>query len=591
MSSTTIALLPFDNLSGDPEQDYFARGFVEDIGTELSRFPTLEVLYPRATAALLADDSSSADGLAADHLLRGSTRRAGDVIRVAVQLIEFETERQVWANRYEATADTLLSVQDEIAARVAGALAIQVDEVRLCQARRKPLASLELYECWLRGLECLHRGCVEGDAEARRFFERALEIDPNYARAYTGLSLSHFNEWSCQAWQRWDETERLAYAYARRAAALDDSDAVAQVVMGRVQLFRREFDEAGHCIERAVALNANDADVLVHASLCLGLLGEGEYALSLARRAMRLNPRFSGWYLAAEAQALFVLGRYDESIRSAIKIPNALVDLPAWLAAAHALEGEIDQARTYVDRFLTTFTEKITFGREPEPGEPLRWLFHVNPFRRDEDAAPLGEGLRLAGLLSDPDERRSDAVPRTAPRETATFRRDGDRWTLAFDGQAVSLTDVKGFGDLAALLARPNEEVHCLELAGRPAEPGGRDAVLDDRAKREYRARMQDLQREIDEADAAHDVARAANAREELDAFVDMLSGSLGLHGRSRTLGSAAERARSAVTWRMRSAMKKIAAAHPRLGRHLENSVRTGTFSVYAPERPVAWLL
>jgi len=580
MSSTTIALMPFDNLSGDPEQDCFARGFVEDIGTELSRFATVDVLYPRAA------------GVAAAHVLRGSTRRAGDVVRVAVQLIESETARQIWANRYEATADTLLNVQDEIAARVAGALAIHVDEVRLCQARRKPLASLELYDCWLRGLECLHRGTVHDDAEARRFFERALEIDPNYARAYTGLSLSHFNEWSCQAWEHWDQTEERAYTYARRAAELDDNDATAQVVMGRIHLFRREFDEASHCIERAVALNNNDADVLVHASLCLGMLGEGEYALSLARRAMRLNPRFAGWYLAAEAQALFVLGRYRESIRSAIRIPNALVDLAAWLAAAHALEGDTELARAYLDRFLATFTERITFGREPEPGEPLRWLFHVNPFRRDEDAAPLGEGLRLAGLVRDPDERRAESpLPTMTVRESAAFRRDGDRWMLAFDGQAVSLTDVKGFGDLAALLARPNQEVHCLELAGRAAEPCGQADVLDERARREYRERMQQLQREIDEADRVNDTGRATRARAELDAFVDMLSGSLGLGGRSRALGSAAERARSAVTWRICSAMKKIAAAHPRLGRHLDNSIRTGTFSVYAPERPVAWLL
>jgi TolB-like protein len=276
MSATTIALLPFDNLSGDPAHDCFARGFVEDIGAELSRFPTVDVLYPRAVAALLRERPPTLDTPVADHLLRGSTRRAGDVIRVAVQLIESDTERQVWAGRYDATADTLLTVQDEIAARVAGALAIHVDEARLVAARRKPLASLELYECWLRGLECLRRGSIDGDAEARRFFERALEIDPGYARAYTGLSLSHFNEWSCQAWERWDETERLAYDYARRAAEVDDSDPTAQVVLGRVHLFRREFDAAAHCIERAVSLNANDADVLVHASLCLGMLGDAE---------------------------------------------------------------------------------------------------------------------------------------------------------------------------------------------------------------------------------------------------------------------------------------------------------------------------
>ena len=178
MSATTIALLPFDNLSGDPAHDCFARGFVEDIGAELSRFPTVDVLYPRAVAALLRERPPTLDTPVADHLLRGSTRRAGDVIRVAVQLIESDTERQVWAGRYDATADTLLTVQDEIAARVAGALAIHVDEARLVAARPKPLASLELYECWLRGLECLRRGLIDGDAEARRFFKRALEIDP-----------------------------------------------------------------------------------------------------------------------------------------------------------------------------------------------------------------------------------------------------------------------------------------------------------------------------------------------------------------------------------------------------------------------------
>jgi hypothetical protein len=126
-------------------------------------------------------------------------------------------------------------------------------------------------------------------------------------------------------------------------------------------------------------------------------------------------------------------------------------------------------------------------------------------------------------------------------------------------------------------------------LAGRPAELAGTHEVLDERARREYRARIQDLQREIDEAARNHDTARGTRAREEMDAIVEALSGALGLGGRSRALGSAAERARSAVTWRIRSAIRKIAAVHPSLGRHLEHSVRTGTYCVYSPERPVHW--
>jgi hypothetical protein len=171
----------------------------------------------------------------------------------------------------------------------------------------------------------------------------------------------------------------------------------------------------------------------------------------------------------------------------------------------------------------------------------------------------------------------------------ARFRREGAVWRLEFDGLSVQLTHQKGFSDLARLLERPGVEVHCLELADRPAETTGTAPQLDERARREIQARARELQHDIDEADAAHDLARAEQAREELDQIVELLSGALGLGGRSRALGSAAERARSAVTWRIRSGVKKIAKAHPQLGRHLENAVHTGTFCLYQPERPVDW--
>jgi len=171
----------------------------------------------------------------------------------------------------------------------------------------------------------------------------------------------------------------------------------------------------------------------------------------------------------------------------------------------------------------------------------------------------------------------------------AIFRREGDFWRIAFEGLSVQLSDQKGFHDLARLLASPDREIHCLELANRPDEGGNADPVLDRRARREIEERVRDLQGEIDHAEALHDTARAARAREELDQIAELVSGALGLNGRSRRLGSAVERARSAVTWRIRSAIKKIATTHPRLGRHLENSLKTGTFCVYQPERRVDW--
>jgi TolB-like protein/tetratricopeptide (TPR) repeat protein len=593
MAAATIAFAPFDNLSGNPTEDYFARGFVEDVATELSRFGTLEVLHPNAVWASLMRGGDSSR-VQANHIVHGSVRRAGDSVRVSVQLVEVADGRQIWADRYDATATDLHAVQDAIAARIARTLAVQVDEARLGVARRAPLANLDVYDCWLRGLEFIRKGTVEADAEARRYFERALEIDPAYARAYAGLSLSHFNEWSCQAWAQWDEKERLAHEYAQRAAALDQSDAMVQVVLGRILVYRRRYDEAAHHLERALLLNPNDTEVLVHAGLCRAYLGDPDAALAAANKAMRLNPAYPPWYAAPAGLALFMLGRDRECLELIAAAPTRMfVDVAAFAAASSALTGDITGAKRYLQDFLEDFQERIGFGRAAEPGEPLRWLLHVNPFRRVEDGDRLARGLSLAGIESDPDEGRAEAVahPVTPDIASATFRRNGPLWTMAFGGLSVQLTHQKGFLDLAQLLARPGTELHCLELADRPAETGGEVPVLDDRARRELKARVRELQQEIDDADAAHDGGRAERAREELDRIVEHVSGALGIGGRARPFGSAAERARSAVTWRIRNSVKKIASTHARLGRHLEHSVRTGTFCVYEPETPTNWVL
>jgi len=214
---------------------------------------------------------------------------------------------------------------------------------------------------------------------------------------------------------------------------------------------------------------------------------------------------------------------------------------------------------------------------------------HVPRLLHDGDVIRLGRRVRLLFRQSVDDRTLSEtALPSTTG---AMFRRDGELWTMTFEGQIVRLPDAKGFHDLARLLARPGVEIHCLEIADRPAESAGEDRVLDDRAQREIRSRARELQQEVDEADAAHDLGRAERAREELEQIVALLSGALGLGGKARGLGSPVERARSSVTWRIRSAIKRIQSVHPRLGRHLQNAVRTGTFCAYLPEAPVEWTL
>ena len=166
---------------------------------------------------------------------------------------------------------------------------------------------------------------------------------------------------------------------------------------------------------------------------------------------------------------------------------------------------------------------------------------------------------------------------------------EGDGWRVTFDGRTVRIRDMKGIGDLAVLVARPGVEVHALELMGGGVVEGAAGPALDDRARRAYQDRIVELQRDIDEARDHHDHGRAERAELELDALVAQLTEAFGLGGRARPTGSSAERARSAVTYRVRAAIKKVDELHPELGRHLTNAVRTGTWCAYRPERDIAW--
>jgi hypothetical protein len=182
-------------------------------------------------------------------------------------------------------------------------------------------------------------------------------------------------------------------------------------------------------------------------------------------------------------------------------------------------------------------------------------------------------------------------VESPAATSAGRFQRDGDGWVVEWAGTELRVRGSKGMADLAQLLGRPGQEVHCLELAGAGAEQSSTGEVIDDEARRAYEQRIRDLQAEIDEAEANNDHARADRAQAEFDAVVEHLASALGLGGRARRGGSTAERARSAVTHRLRSTIRRLADEHPSLGRHLTASVSTGTYCAYRPEHPTTWQL
>lgn len=591
--SIKIALMPFENLSGTPDGALLAAGFVQDLITESARFPSLGVIAAQSSFAAAStdlDDAAIGQRLGVGYLLRGSIRRSGETVRISVSLIDLSSSRHLWAEKFDVPGADLFRLQDEIAAKIANSLAVRIDQSALSASRKVPPSSLAVYECWLRGMEAVQLGTCEGDAQARQFFAKALDMDPGYARAMGGMSLSHFNEWSCQAWNQWEEKEQSAYDCARQAEALDPNDQLVQVILGRIEQYRRQFDSAATRFERALQLAPNDASTLIQLAACFAYNGNPGLGLELGNRAMALNPICPGWYFSYAAIPHFMLKHYEEAALMAAKGPG-LVDTGAYQAAAYAYLGRKERADFFLREFRQEFTQRITYGREPEVGEALSWLRHVNPFRREEDTQHFLEGVRLAGL-----DGNLPQPPRSAPLAwpiANIFRKEGELWTASFDHEVVQLAESRGFLDLVQLLACPGSEIHCLTLAGLPQDThaGRGTEMLDEQAKRAYHARLQEINAELTEAEAAHDSARATLLEEEKDALVEEIKKATGLGGRTRKMGDPAERARSAVTWRIRHAIKKLEPVHPALSRHFSNAVRTGVYCSYTPEKDTKWFV
>lgn len=392
-AQTLLVVHPFEPHAEDPSASLLARGLVEDLITELSRFRQLAVVSAAAERAHGAADRPRS-GLA----LSGSVRIAGGRARLTASLVDRRTGLTLWAERWETRHDDFFGVLDRLTRNVVAALALRIDEARLSSARKSPRERLEVYECWLRGLECLRRGTPESDEEARGYFEQALARDPTFARAYTGISLSHFNDWSCQAWERFHERERLAFEYARRAVELDAGDHVTQCILAKVYIYRREFALGERHLEQAVTLNANDADILMHAAVGFAHLGDAERAGALADAALELNPRHPDWYYPFAALARFFARRLDDAEHLLLRAPDGLVDARAYLAAICALRGEREAAREHGARFLEHFRRKIVRDRPFSPAEATRWVLQVNPLRAEADHAYFLDGLTKAGL-------------------------------------------------------------------------------------------------------------------------------------------------------------------------------------------------
>lgn len=404
----TVAVLPFDNLSGDPEQAYFSDGITEDVITELSRFRELLVIARNSSFAFrgkAADVREIGRALGAGYVVEGSLRRAGKRVRISAQLVDAATGAHLWAERWDRPLGDVFAVQDEIARGIVVTVAARVLDESEAVARRKPLQDVRAYDLFLQGYKLSDTFTPDAQAQARTLFERALALDPSMARACTGLAFNHLIRAQDKGfgWPPVNDPDREeALRLAKRALVLDAHDPRVHFCLGYICLTRHDFDRAERHLDLARSMNPNDAQFQIIWAWAQACLGEPERGLPAGELAMRLNPRYPRYYEHYLSRILFLARRHAKAAaileRHTVETPLQHPRDLAWLAAAYAHLGRTDGAR----RCGELFAEAVRVAWRGEPTAVLAarvdWLVDNSYLRRSEDVAHLREGLRLAGL-------------------------------------------------------------------------------------------------------------------------------------------------------------------------------------------------
>jgi adenylate cyclase len=380
----SIAVLPFDNMSGGAEQQYLSDGITADIITELSRFRSLFVIARNSSFQYrdkAIDVRRVARELGVQFLVGGSIRCAGERLRITAQLIDAKTGDHVWAERYDRDMEDVFAVQDEMARTIAATLAGRVVASAAEKVKRKPTRDWKAYDYLLRGRE---RDAQYDIASAVSFYSRAIELDPGYghAHAYLALALVVMN-W----YIRDPESLRRAQAHAQLALSIDAHDAASHQAAGYVAMHQGKFDQAGIHFERAVSLNPNDVLIAADHAGWLTRTGRPEEAIERLDAAMRRDPFPATWIWEIRFLALFHLKRYDEAIAALGNMSNFHDGHYADLAAAYAHAGSLAEARAAVANL-----------RERLPGASIARVAAAEPYSKREFLDHRLEGLRKAGL-------------------------------------------------------------------------------------------------------------------------------------------------------------------------------------------------
>ena len=391
----SIAVLPFDNMSGDPEQEYFSDGISEDIITELSRFHWLFVIARNSSFAFKGqsvDIREVGRKLGVRYVVEGSVRRTGNRVRITAQLIDAVNDNHMWAERYDRDLEDIFAVQDEVTRSIVSNIEPQLASSERQRAHRKSTDSLGAWECYQRGLWHLYQYQAEDSIEALKFLQRAIELDPNFASAFAGLAFTLYYNVSLGFSREPAADIARALEAGMTAVRVDENDPFAHVALGRVYTAKGEHGAAIQSCDRAITLNPSYASAHFGRAHSLWMSGRPEDAIRSHDEAMRLSPRdpLLWAFQASKAIALILLGRYDEALdwaRKAQRQPSTSLWAFMPEVSALGLMGRTEEARAALERV-----------RRLKPDVTCTFATQVLPFSQSADREHFLRGLLEAGV-------------------------------------------------------------------------------------------------------------------------------------------------------------------------------------------------
>ncbi|MFN0318343.1 MAG: adenylate/guanylate cyclase domain-containing protein [Burkholderiales bacterium] len=388
----SIAVLPFVNMSGDKEQEYFSDGMTEDVITSLSKLSGLFVIARNSVftykGQAVKPEQVSKD-LGVRYVLEGSVRKAQNRVRITAQLIDGTTGYHLWAENYDGELKDIFALQDGITKNIVAALAPKLTSGEQSGAKRQETHSIEAYDLSLRGMALFYEYQKDSMAMARQMFERAIAIDPNYARTYVRISWSHFIDWEFQ-WTEGPGGLDRALEAAKKAAALDATLSEAHVVFGWSSLWKKQHDTAIAELERAVSLDQNSDWANSFFAETLNFAGRPDEAIAYSKKSMRLDPKYPTWVASCLAHSYYLLHRNDEAV---VALLDSLQRNPSFLPARRIL------AVVYAE-----------LGREKEAQAEVAEILRISPnaslglwrermaYKNPADLDRLISGLRKAGM-------------------------------------------------------------------------------------------------------------------------------------------------------------------------------------------------